>query len=263
MEIERPTSSALIRRLRDAARARPRSIGFGRDRDGAAGPAVVVVASVRGYDAAAAKKAVADGAAAVLFEGGEVGKDAREAAAACGDVAAGVALGQVAVAPSDLERSGFDYVLVDVERAPAAVLAAEGVARVARVADASQSTGLLRALGELQVDAVLAARLRDGSASLTILDLMGFRHVVDCMRQPVLVEADANLQPESLQALRDVGVVGVVVSDLARIGAFASAATTVKATRAAGASGGMAVLPRLSTPRSSGGDGEQEDDDDE
>jgi hypothetical protein len=43
MEIERPPASTLIKRLRDASRAKPRSMGFGRRQDEPAAPAMLLV----------------------------------------------------------------------------------------------------------------------------------------------------------------------------------------------------------------------------
>ena len=265
MELERPSNSALVRRLREAARAKPRSLGFGRDRDEKATPAVVVVAQVKGLDATAAKDAVADGAAAVLFAlegpaGDQVGRDGKAAVSACGDAVAGLAVSGD-VDASALTRAGFDFVVLNVEDAPAAVLTAEGLAKVARVGAASQTTGLLRALGELQVDAVLAGR-SGGASGLTVLDLMSYRHVVDCMRQPVLVVADESIQAEHLQALRDVGIVGIVLPGVGRVAAFAASAAKVKASRAAGAGGGMSLVPKLGAPPAAEADGDDQDDDD-
>jgi hypothetical protein len=263
MELERPSNSALVRRLREAARGKPRSLGFGRDRDDKPTPAVVVVAEVRGLDASAARDAVADGAAAVVFtvDGPtmeQVSQDGRVAVQACGEAVAGIALaGEVDA--SGVAAAGFDFVLSAVDEAPIGFVAAEGVAKVARV-DAALQTGLLRALGELPVDAVVAGRV--GAASgLTVLDLMTYRHVVDSMRQPVLVVVDDSIQAEHLQVLRDSGIVGVLLPGVGRVAAFAAAAGKVKATRAAGASGAMAVLPRLGT--APGGEVEHDDDDDD
>src|SRR4051812_35560054 len=99
MEIERPPSSALIKRLRDASRARPRSLGFGRREDEAAAPPLVLIARVDGLNAPAASQAAAAGAGAVAFAlspdeasalaAGQT-DPVREAVAACGQAVAGL-----------------------------------------------------------------------------------------------------------------------------------------------------------------------------
>src|SRR5262245_61365352 len=106
MEIDRPPTSTLIKRLRDASRARPRSMGFGRREDEAAAPAMVLIARVAGLDAAAARAAADDGAAAIAFAltgpeaaalaGGQ--SDALQPAVeACGEAAPGLLFGDAPV----------------------------------------------------------------------------------------------------------------------------------------------------------------------
>jgi hypothetical protein len=279
MDLERPSTSALIRRLREAARAKPRSIGFARERDGD-GPAaaVVLLAEVDGLDSAAASRAAAAGAESVLFAlaadaAGRLVRDpasARSAIEACGRAAAGVAVGADGWRfglPDALVGAGFDYVVANVDGAPATLLTTEGLARIARVEEAAQTTGLLRALGDLPVDAILAGRTRPGLATsgLSLLDLMSYRHVIECVRQPVVVVADDSVRPEDVQALRDLGVVGVLVpaASADRLGPLREAVASVKAGRAAGTGGPAVTLPRLTLGQTAEGEGEDDDDDDE
>jgi len=84
MEIERPPSSALIKRLRDASRARPRSLGFGRREDEAAAPPLVLIARIDGLNASAASQAAATGAAAVRIHDWRT-EPFRPRAGACAD----------------------------------------------------------------------------------------------------------------------------------------------------------------------------------
>jgi hypothetical protein len=278
MDLERPSTSALIRRLREAARAKERSIGFARER-GAEAPAapVVLLAEVSGLDGVAASRAVAAGAASVLFalDPEVAGRLAREPASAakaieaCGEAVAGVTVAAAAWGlgglTDGLSKAGFDYVVADVDGAPATLLTTEGIARVARVEEAAQTTGLLRALGDLPVDAVLAGRPRPALAGtgLSLLDLMSYRHVIECLRQPVVVVADESVRPADLQALRDLGVVGVLVpvANGAALAPLREAIASVKAGRAAGTGGPAVTLPRLAPDQS--GESEGDDDDDE
>src|SRR5687768_14128994 len=118
MELERPSKSALVRRLREAARGKPRSLGFGRDRDEQPTPAVVLVAEVAELDAAAARKVVADGAGAVVFalEGAasdHIARDGKAAIAACGEAVAGLSVSGAFDAEA-VAKAGFDFVVVNV-----------------------------------------------------------------------------------------------------------------------------------------------------
>jgi hypothetical protein len=280
MELERSPTSALIKRLRDASRAKPRSLGFGRREDAPAATAMVLIAQVAGLDPSAASAATAAGAAAVAFAvtgqeasaiaAGETGR-LREAVGACGDAVAGLLFEGDLPVPADLaarvEGLGLDFAICTVERAPAALLGQESLALVARVDDYGERPAFLRALGELKADAVLAgpAQPTAGHAALTVFDLMGYKLVVESVRQPVLVVADAAIRPEDLQTLRDVGVDGLVVAagDAAALGQYRDAIAKVKITRRATASAnGGPLLPRLSpTGGGSSDDGGDEDDD--
>jgi hypothetical protein len=280
MDLERPSTSALIRRLREAARAKERSIGFARERgDGASVAPIVLLAEVGGLDAAAAGRAVAAGAASVLFSldaesAGRLARDpsaAEAAVAACGEAVAGLTVAAEAWRLDGLidglGKAGFDYVVADVDAAPATLLTAEGIARVARIEEAAQTTGLLRALGDLPIDAILAGRARSTSAAggLSLLDLMSYRHVIECVRQPVLVVADATVRPNDMQALRDVGVIGALVpaDGAAGLPSLRDAVALVKAGRVAGTGGPAVTLPRLGLGAGREPDEEGDDDDDD
>jgi hypothetical protein len=283
MELERPAKSALIKLLRGAGRARPRSLGFGRERAEEKQPtAIVLLAEIEGLDPAAARSAVAAGAAAIAFVVGPeaVGGLAADSDAltsaidACGDAAAGLVFGADAELMNDmperLAASGVDFVVAPVQRTPASFLMAESMGRVPSI-DASQPAALIRALGEMDVDALYVAppRRRRNAAELTLYDLMHYRGVAELARPPIMVLAEQGVRPEDLQALRDVGVDGVVIP-LRRFGgaaeqlsAYRDAAATVKVQRKRTGSdeGGSVFLPRVgaATVASAGDDDDDED----
>jgi hypothetical protein len=280
MEIDRPPTSTLIKRLRDASRAKPRSMGFGRREDEAAAPAMVLVARIAGLDAAAARAAVEDGAAAVAF--GLTGPEAaalaagksdalEEAVAACGEAAPGLLFGDGPVAAgltARLESLGVDFAISAVERAPAALLGREAPALVARIDNYGERPAFLRALGELKVDAVVAGRVQLASDQdgLTLFDLMAYKLVVESVRQPVLVVADESVRPDDLQALRDVGIDGVILAasggQEGALARYRDAIAKVKITRRAAPSGDTGPLLPRPGPSGAGSDDEGDEDDD-
>jgi hypothetical protein len=284
MELERPAKSALIKLLRAAGRARPRTLGFGRDRDeGKTPPAMVLVAQVDGLDAAAARAAVAAGASAVAFKVGpeavgglaEGSSALKDAISACGDAVPGLVFGPDAELTSDLpERlsgAGVDFVVAPVQRTPAAFLVAESIAKVPSV-DASQPAALIRALGDMDVDALCVAppRRRRNAAELTVYDLMHYKGVAELARPPILVLAEQAIRPGDLQALRDVGVDGLVLP-LAKFGAEAAeqvavfcdaiAKVKIQRKRSAADDGGNVFLPRVGPAATASADDDDEDDD--
>lgn len=279
MEPEKPATSTLIKLLRAAGRARPRTMGFGRDRDDEKQPAaIVLVAQVDGLDAAAARSAVAAGAAAVAFAitAADV-DDANQlavAVSACGDAAPGVVFGPDAELspelPARLTRARVDFIIAPIQRAPASLLIEEKIARIPAI-EASQPAALVRALGDMDVDALCVSppRRRGSAGELTLYDLMHYRGVAELARPPILVLAEQSIPPRDLQALRDVGVDGLVLplsksvpDAVARLGAYRDAIGSVRIQRrrAARDDGGTVFLPRVAAPAMSGGDEDEDDD---
>lgn len=281
MEIERSPTSTLIKRLRDASRAKSRSLGFGRRDDERAAPAMVLVAQVSGLDAAAAAAAVHGGAAAIAFaltsaEAIALAKgqitDLEAGLQACGSAVPGLLFSGDALPPVDLARRldgvGVDFVIASVDRAPAALMGQEGLGLIARIDDYGEHPAFLRGLGELRVDGVVAGRRHasSGYQDLTVSDLMGYKLVVESVRQPVLVIADGAIRPDNLQALRDLGVDGVIVTISAlpggELGPFREAVAKLKITRRASAGGDSgSLVPRLG--RSDDGTSDEDPDDDD
>jgi hypothetical protein len=281
MELERPPKSALIKRLRDASRVKPRSLGFGRRDDEKPSAAMVLVAQVGGFDAETAAAAAKAGAAAVAFaitadelralENGDLDR-VRAAVKACGDAVAGMVFEDSAAVPVDLSRHiealEIDFAIASVERAPAALIGHESTALVARIEGYGERPAFLRALGELKVDAVVAGRVlgSDGQSGLRLFDLMGYKLVVESVRQPVLIVADEAALPADLQALRDVGVDGLILpvarDAASTIAPYVEAIGKLKITsRAAPSSDGGPMLPRMSASAAPAGDEDDEDDD--
>lgn len=266
-----------MKRLRDTSRARPRSLGFGRRDEEKRTLAMVLVAQVDGLDARAAAAAVGGGASAVAFvlEASEAASLARgqtneldHATAACGDAVPGLLLAGEWPLPTELaaqiQARKVDFVIVRTQRAPASLVGSGETALVVQVDDPVERPALLRGLGELKVDAVLAGPPQPGSdhRELTVYDLMVYKLVVESVRQPVLVAVDRAIRPEDLQALRDVGVDGIVMppgTELARY-AEAIAKLKIKPRGAGRASDGMALLPRAIATAASA-ESEDEDDD--
>jgi hypothetical protein len=277
----------LIKRLRDSSRAKPRSIGFGRGRDDdKPTPAMVLVAQVTGLDADATETAVKAGAAAVAFavSDAEAGKladgdtSALDAAIkAAGDAVPGLVFaGDVAVPAELVDRMtglGIDFAIANVEHAPAALIEEEKVALVVRYDQYVERPAFLRALGDLKVDAVVAARATTSNAAdaLTIYDLMAYKLVAESIRQPALVVADASIRPGDLQALRDAGIDGIVIS-LAQLGGdvavglapFREAIGKLKIkSRADRASDDQGPFLPRATAKAAAGGGDEDDEDDE
>lgn len=90
------------------------------------------------------------------------------------------------------------------------ILQNDKVGRILEV-ETSLTEGLLRAIDELPVDAVLLADEPGEASFLTWHHLMLFQHFADLLTKPLLVSIPSKVTPNELQALGEVGVDGVIV----------------------------------------------------
>ena len=228
MDLDRRSTSALVKRLRESSRARPRSMGFGRLAEEAPpAPALVLIAEVDGCDGLAAAAAVASGATAILFNLGESDvaqlasgneEPLRLAVASCGEAVPGVMLGSEMVVestlPAQLSALKIDFLVGSIHQLPASILQEESIARIPRV-DASQPMAIIRSLTDLSVDAVAigpSRRRRNTTPGLSFYDVITYKQAVDATRLPAIIVGDAPINPSDLQALRNLGVEGFVIS---------------------------------------------------
>lgn len=227
MDLDRRSTSALVKRLRESSRARPRSMGFGRLAEEApSSPALVLIAEVDGCDGAAAAAAVASGATSVLFTLAELDisqlssgnlEPLRLAVASCGDAVPGVMLGSDIVIeaslPALLSGLKIDFLIGSIHQLPASILEDESIARIPRV-EASQPMAIIRSFADLSVDAVAigpSRRRRNTTPGLSFYDVIAYKQAVDATRLPAIIIGDAPVNPGDLQTLRNLGVEGIVV----------------------------------------------------
>ena len=102
-----------------------------------------------------------------------------------------------------------DFVVFSAASTSLAILQNSKVGRILEV-EASLGEGLLKAVNELPVDAVLIASEPE-KYFLTWHDLMLFHYFADLLTKPLLVSIPSNVTANELQALWETGVDGVVV----------------------------------------------------
>lgn len=162
---------------------------------------------VRIADAGKIGEAVAKGADVVIVEKADAGKIQKEAGKTSGaSIGAPINGGGKKEAVS-LREAGADFLLLDIEGTLAEALIEEKVGFVLPVGlDADEIE--LRLLGDMPLDALLVPGI-DGR--LTLRDAMRLRRVAGLARTPLMMPVDPGIEEAALQALRDCGVVGVVV----------------------------------------------------
>jgi len=107
-------------------------------------------------------------------------------------------------------EAGCDFVVFPAANTPLAILQDDKVGKILEV-EALLNEGLLKAVDDLAVDAVLIAGEHRKDYFLTWHHLMLFRRCVNLLTKPLLVSVPSNVAANELQALWEAGVGGVVV----------------------------------------------------
>ena len=109
-----------------------------------------------------------------------------------------------------LGETGCDFAIFPAINTPLSRFQSDEVGKVLEV-ESTVSEGLLRAVNELPVDAVLVDNKQGDDYSLTWHQLALYRRFTDLLTKPLLVSIPSNVTAGELQALCDVGVNGVIV----------------------------------------------------
>lgn len=202
--------SKLADRIRRVTRVEAGPIGFAAAAARSRPPSLLLCLQLADGGAERAKAAGAAGADVLILPA--VDKGATQAAAvveAAGDAVVG--LWPAVTTPAIVEqakKSGVDFLVIDMEQTPAALLLEETPGFVLLVPE-DLNDMLLRAMDALPLDAVL---LSDGTGTLTIRRQLELRRLHGLTQKPLLVTVPADISGRELEALRDIGVVGVVIT---------------------------------------------------
>jgi len=107
-------------------------------------------------------------------------------------------------------KAGCDFVVFPATNTPLAIPQNDEAGKILEV-EASLSEGLLRAVNELPIDAVLIAGEQREDYFLTWQHLMLFRRFADLLTKPLLVSIPSNVTAGELEALWEAGVEGLVI----------------------------------------------------
>jgi len=109
-----------------------------------------------------------------------------------------------------MAKAGCDFVVFPAANTPLALLQNDEIGKILEV-EPSLSEGLLRAVNELSIDAVLIAGEQEGEYFLTWHHLMLFQRFADLLTKHLLASIPSNVTANELQALWEAGVDGVVI----------------------------------------------------
>ncbi len=109
-----------------------------------------------------------------------------------------------------MAKAGCDFVVFPAANTPLALLQNDEIGKILEVAS-SLNEGLLRAVNELSIDAVLIAAEQEGEYFLTWHHLMLFQRFADLLTKPLLASIPSNVTANELQTIWEAGVDGVVI----------------------------------------------------
>lgn len=194
----------LLEKLRQVSRGSAQPLGFKTTASASKNPPMVLIACLAGGPARAAA-GVKESADAVLLKGGQ---SREKLVASLGEFPWGASLEQATEEElTQLKGEGCDFLVFDAAKAPPAVLLEEEMGKIVEI-DPSLADGLIRAIDQLPIDAVLIG----GEPSLSVHRLMLCQHVANLMHKPLIALAPLDVSKEDLEVLRDVGMAGVAVT---------------------------------------------------
>ncbi len=225
MTREEPTKSNLIKLLQLISRGSTPRVGLVPVKEQRVAALALIVAPDK-PDAQIIAAAVEAGADALVVEPAQAMAQWKELTAAAGGKPIGLQVGQSDLSVDQVKQFAeqADFVIADVDQAPATLLESEAVAKVLSVDD-DYAPHLIRTLGELPIDAVLAKSKAAGADALSVRDLLHFRQVVDLIRRPVIGMAGLRFSPRLLNMFRDMGLEAVLLPVETAAGASAVRAT--------------------------------------
>jgi hypothetical protein len=205
--------SRLIDRLRKLSDAAPQPMGFRTSRPAAAAITIVIIAreKINNTDSPAAG---IDGADAILLDTEKAdltAKTIQKIAKPLKDIPWGVYAEQYEDKQAALIEAGCDFVVLSPASRIPAIPQDEKVGKILQV-ESSMDDGLLRAVNDLPVDAVLVADTFENSSSLIWHQLLIFRHLANFIAKPLIVTVPAAINEAELKALWNAGVDGVMVA---------------------------------------------------
>ncbi len=107
-------------------------------------------------------------------------------------------------------EAGADFILLSAASQINAISKDSKVGKILEV-DSSLDDGLLRALNDLPVDAVLLTLTPEEKGPLVWHQLMIFQHLANLISKPLIVPVPAGITEEELKVLWDAGVDGIII----------------------------------------------------
>ena len=235
--------SRLIDKLVQVSQGNTRPLGFRPSATVSGKPRIQMVASLTGAEVENLPGRLAGADAGLLHISKTESKALEKVCQASADTPLGVWLSHSEGIEKIVEAK-CDFVVFPAS-ASLAVIKNEKLGAILEV-ESSLSDGLVRAINDLPVNAVLISVEQKKDVPLTWQNLMLFQHFAHLLDKPLLVTAPSNVTADELKAIWEAGVTGVVV-EAGADGLTALRQAMEKVTFAPRQKGkkGVALVPRL------------------
>jgi len=205
--------SRFIDKLNQVSRVVPQSMGFRRAQPVSEKPKILLLASLAGanIDGLADYVVGADAGLLRIPKLSSGAKTLKEMSQAVPDIPWGGWLRNIDDGGiKQMAKAGCDFVIFPAANTPLALLQNDEIGKILEV-ESSLSEGLLRAVNELSIDAVLIAAEQEGEYFLTWHHLMLFQRFADLLTKPLLVSVPSNITANELKVLWEAGVDSVMI----------------------------------------------------
>jgi hypothetical protein len=108
--------------------------------------------------------------------------------------------------PAAIKESGCDFILLNTQDSPIALLQEEKLCRIIEI-DPAMPDGLIRATNQLPADIALIA----GDTAISMKRLLTCQHIANMVGKYLLVRIPLEISKEDLRELWEIGLTGVVV----------------------------------------------------
>jgi hypothetical protein len=261
------TMSRLIDGLKKSAQALPQPMGFRTSRQVEVTPKILIIASLEAGVTDATADSV-DGADAILLHSDKSNltvKTIQKIVEPLPKIPWGIYLEENDDKLTAAVEAGCDFVVFSAASRISTVPQNEKTGKILQV-ESAMDDGLLRAVNDLPVDALLFTDSSEESGALVWHQLMILQHLANIISKPLIVNVPANITEVELKALWEAGIDGVMVEvDITKTGGLKELRQVISKLppRSARKRGRVDVLlPRTSgeTPTIAPDEEEEEDD---
>ncbi len=202
--------SRLIDKFHRASKAAPPPMGFRTSRPAAEAPKLILIASVEA-GAAGNPAEYLDGADAVLVRFDKIGPTAKalqKITSALPDIPWGLYTGS-----EDNKKAvgeGADFVVFAADSQVTETAGDEKTGKILQV-ESSMDDGLLRAVNDLPVDAVLADDIFQSKEPPVWHEMMIAQHLANMLSKPLIVPGSVGISEKEIKILWDAGVDGIII----------------------------------------------------